>query len=67
MTAQLECGSHLPSESECKGDYRTGYRNVSHCQENSLIQDYIHPDNHTQSTYEMTPGFKLFTGIMYPF
>lgn len=33
MTAQLECGSHLPSESECEGDYRTGYRNVSHCQE----------------------------------
>ena len=25
------------------------------------IQDYVHPDNHTQPTYEMTPGFKPFT------
>ena len=28
---------------------------------NSLIQDYVHPNDHTQPTYEMTPGFKLFT------
>ena len=28
---------------------------------NSLIQDYVHPKDHTQPTYEMTPGFKLFT------
>ena len=28
---------------------------------NSLIQDYVHPDDHTQPTCEMTPGFKLFT------
>ena len=26
---------------------------------NSPIQDYVHPDDHTQ--YEMTPGFKPFT------
>ena len=25
------------------------------------IQDYVHPDDHTQLTYEMTPGFKPFT------
>ena len=25
------------------------------------IQDYVHPDKHTQPTYEMTPGFKSFT------
>ena len=25
---------------------------------NSPIQDYVHPDDHTQPTYEMTPGFK---------
>ena len=25
---------------------------------NSLIQDYVHPDDHPQPTYEMTPGFK---------
>ena len=23
---------------------------------NSPIQDYVHPDDHTQRTYEMTPG-----------
>ena len=28
---------------------------------NSPIQDYIHPDDHTQLTYEMIPGFKPFT------
>ena len=28
---------------------------------NSPIQDYVHPDDHTQRTYEMTPGFKPFT------
>ena len=25
---------------------------------NSPIQDYFHPDNHAQPTYEMTPGLK---------
>ena len=25
---------------------------------NSFIQDYVHPDNQTQPTFEMTPGFK---------
>ena len=28
---------------------------------NSSIQDYIHPDDQTQPTHEMTPGFKPFT------
>ena len=28
---------------------------------NSPIQDYVHPDDHAPSTYEMTPGFKPFT------
>ena len=27
---------------------------------NSPIQDYVHPDDQTQS-FEMTPGFKPFT------
>ena len=27
---------------------------------NSPIQDYVHPDDHTQPTNEMTPGFKPF-------
>ena len=25
---------------------------------NSPIQDYFHPDDHAQPTYEMTPGLK---------
>ena len=28
---------------------------------NSPIQDYVHPDDHIQPTHEMTPGFKPFT------
>ena len=28
---------------------------------NSPIQDYIHADDQTQPTFEMTPGFKPFT------
>ena len=28
---------------------------------NSPIQDYVHPDDHTQPTYGMTPGLKPFT------
>ena len=28
---------------------------------NSPIQDYVHPHDQTQPTYEMTPGFRPFT------
>ena len=28
---------------------------------NSPVQDYVHPDHQTQPTFEMTPGFKPFT------
>ena len=28
---------------------------------NSPIHDKVHPDDHTQTTYEMTAGFKPFT------
>ena len=28
---------------------------------NSPVQDYVHPDDQTQPTFEMTPGFKPFT------
>ena len=34
---------------------------------NSPIQDYVHPDNHTQPSYEMTPVFKPFTIIVSSF
>ena len=30
---------------------------------NSPIQDYVHPDDQTQPTFEMTPGFKPFAII----
>ena len=30
---------------------------------NSPIQDYVHLDDQTQPTFEMTPGFKPFTVI----
>ena len=28
---------------------------------NSPIRDYVHPDDQTQPTFEMTPGLKPFT------
>ena len=31
---------------------------------NSPIQDYVHPDDQTQPTFEMTPGFKPFTKVI---
>ena len=31
---------------------------------NSPIQDYVHPDDQTQPTFEMTPGFKPFTWVV---
>ena len=33
---------------------------------NSLIQNYVHPDDPTNPTYEMTPGFKPFTKNYFP-
>ena len=30
---------------------------------NSPIHDYVHPDDQTQPTFEMTPGFKPFTDL----
>ena len=32
---------------------------------NSPIQDCVHPDDQTQPTYEMTPGFKSFIEELY--
>ena len=45
---------------DSEDDYRTGYGNVSHCQQHSPIQDYFHPDDQTQPTFEITSGFKPF-------
>ena len=33
---------------------------------NSPIQDYVQPDDQTQPTFEMTPGFNPFTLIKLP-
>ena len=30
----------------------------------SPIQDYVHSDDETQPTFEMTPGFKPFTKLV---
>ena len=32
---------------------------------NSPIQDYGHPDDQPQPTFEMTPGFKPFTVLLF--
>ena len=32
--------------------------------DNSPIQDYVHPDDQTHPTYEMTPGFKPFAKLL---
>ena len=31
---------------------------------NSPIQDYVHSEDQTQPTFEMTPGFKPFTVLL---
>ena len=33
---------------------------------NSPIQDYVQPDDHTHPTFEMTPGFNPFTVSLLP-
>ena len=33
--------------------------------DNSPIQDYVNPDDQTQPTFEMTPGFKPFTRFIF--
>ena len=32
---------------------------------NSPSQDYTHPDDHNLRTYDMTPGFKPFTVLLF--
>ena len=40
---------------------RAGCRNVSHCQQQQSYSGLRSPDEQTQPTFEMTPGFKPFT------
>ena len=42
-------------------DYHTFVETSVTVNNNSPIQDYVHPDNQTQPAFEMTPGFKPFT------
>ena len=37
---------------------------VNNNNNNSPIQDKVHPDDQTQPTFEMTPGFKPFAMII---
>ena len=48
--------THFDSED----DYRAQVVETPVTVNNSLIQDYVHTDNHCQPTYGMTPGFKSF-------
>ena len=34
---------------------------------NSPSQDYTHPDDHNLLNYDMTPGFKPFTDLLYSY
>ena len=37
---------------DSEDDFHTGCRNVSHCNNNSPIQDYVHPDDQAQPTFK---------------
>ena len=66
------CGSHLQSQfSQSVSFFFTLKRTTAQVVEtsvtvnnNSPIQDYLHPDDQTQPTFEMTPGFKPFTVLI---
>ena len=58
------CGSHLKSQRVTlilKMTTAQAVETSVTVNKNSPIQDYIHQDDHTQPTTEMTPGFKPFT------
>ena len=48
--------THFDSED----DYRAQVVETSDTVNNSPIQDYVHPDDHAQPPYEITPGLKPF-------
>ena len=54
------CGSHLQSLKMTTAQVVETSVTVNN---NSPIQDYVHPDDQTQPTFEMTPGFKPFTEV----
>ena len=55
LSVQNSIEGGIPSESHYRSlNYRKGNNN-------STVQDFVHLDDYTQPTYEMTPGFKPFT------
>ena len=48
-------------QNDSEDDYRTVVEASVTVNNNSPTQDYVHPDDETQPTFEMTPGFKPFT------
>ena len=51
----------LTTKIDSEDDNRAGCRNVSHCQQQQSYSGLRSPDEQTQPTFEMTPGFKPFT------
>jgi len=48
---------------DSEDDYRQVVETSVTVNSNSPIQDYVHPDDQTRPTFEMTPGFKPFTNL----
>ena len=46
-----ECGTHYVTSIRTHNSQRTEHKYI----------DYVHPDDQTQHTFEMTPGLKPFT------
>ena len=67
MTNQINNQSKIPSADEIQLTLTPNMTTVQVVEtsvavnNNSPIQDYVHPDDQTQPTFEMTPGFKPFT------
>ena len=46
---------------DSENGYHACCRTSVNANNNSPVRDYVHRDDHTQPTYEMTPGLKPFT------
>ena len=51
ITRELVQTVSPPKSSTRPSHFDSGCRNVSHCQQQHPIQDYVPPDDHTQPTY----------------
>ena len=50
---------------DSEDDYRKVVETSVTVNNNSPFSDCVHPDDHTQPTYEMTSGFKPFTVLIH--